>query len=308
VYEKSSSHRFEKADICDGAAMAALLDLHRPEAILHLAAESHVDRSIDGPADFISTNLVGTYTLLEAARRYWDRLDPAPRGCFRFVHVSTDEVYGSLDGGGKSDERSRYAPNSPYAATKAGSDHLVRAWGQTYGLPAIITHSSNNFGPYQFPEKLMPLMIVNALEGQNLPVYGDGRHVRDWLYVDDHARALIDIARRGAPGEAYNIGADCQRSNLETVQAICATLDRLAPQGDGRRHAERIEFVADRPGHDLRYALDPGKLMRDIGWKPKESFEAALEQTVRWYLDNRGWWQAIRERRYDGQRLGLGAG
>lgn len=308
LFADKPGYAFEKVDICDAPAVAAVLDHHQPEAILHLAAESHVDRSIDGPAVFIDTNVVGTYVLLEAARRYREKLPSARRDGFRFVHVSTDEVYGSLADGVVSDENSAYAPNSPYAASKAGSDHLVRAWGRTYGLPVLITHSSNNFGPYQFPEKLMPLMIVNALEGQPLPVYGDGMNVRDWLYVDDHARALMAVLRRGRPGETYNIGADRQHANIEVVRALCAVLDRLAPDAGDRPHAEKIRFVADRPGHDRRYALDSARLARETGWRALESFETALEKTARWYLGNRDWWRAIRERRYAGERLGLGAG
>jgi dTDP-glucose 4,6-dehydratase len=307
-FEARPGYAFERIDISNAAAIAAVFARYQPNVVLHLAAESHVDRSIDQPGDFINTNIVGTYVMLEAARQYWEALVGVRRQQFRFVHVSTDEVYGSLGSNGAFDETSRYDPSSPYAATKAGSDHLARAWGRTFGLPVIVTNASNNFGPYQFPEKLMPLMIINALEGKPLPVYGDGQHVRDWLYVDDHARALLNIARNGEPGQSYNIGAGQERANIDVVRAICAQLDRLLPQSRFHPHAELIRFVEDRPGHDRRYALDVQKLARSINWRPRETFDSALEKTVRWYVDNRGWWQAIRTKRYGGERLGLPVG
>jgi dTDP-glucose 4,6-dehydratase len=303
-----TGYEFEKVDICDSVAIARAFEYHRPSAVLHLAAESHVDRSIDGPAEFITTNVVGTHVMLEAARIYWERLDQDRRSHFRFVHVSTDEVYGSLGSEGLFTETTRYDPSSPYAATKASADHLARAWGRTYGLPVIVTNSSNNFGPRQFPEKLIPLMIVNAIEGKALPVYGDGQNVRDWLYVDDHARALIDVARRGVPGETYNVGASQERSNIEVVRAICAHLDRQLPQSGSRPHEALIRFVKDRPGHDRRYALDAQKLRNDLGWQPQETFDSAIGKTVEWYLEHRVWWEKIRKRGYAGERLGLSIG
>jgi dTDP-glucose 4,6-dehydratase len=301
---RSRAYRFVRADIRNRKAMADLFMTEKPDAVMHLAAESHVDRSIDGPADFIDTNILGTYTLLEAARVYWRSLSPARRESFRFHHVSTDEVYGSLGLEGLFTETTAYAPNSPYSASKAASDHLVRAWHHTYGLPVVITNSSNNYGPYHFPEKLIPLMILNGLEGQPLPVYGTGANVRDWLYVEDHARALWTVLTRGTPGEVYNIGGAAERSNLDVVQSICSLLDELLP--DERPRRELITFVADRPGHDARYAMDISKITRELGWRPVETFESGLRKTVRWHLDNRPWWEAIRAGRYDGQRLGLG--
>lgn len=300
----SPVYRFVQADIRDAKAMADLFETEKPDAIMHLAAESHVDRSIDGPADFIDTNIFGTYTLLEAARAYWRSLPPAPREAFRFHHVSTDEVYGSLGSDGLFTETTSYAPNSPYSASKAASDHLVRAWHHTYGLPVVTSSCSNNYGPYHFPEKLIPLMILNGLEGRPLPVYGTGANVRDWLYVEDHARALWTVVTRGIPGQVYNIGGAAEYSNLEVVQSICRLLDELLPGERSRR--ELITFVADRPGHDARYAMDISKISSELGWRPRESFESGLRKTVRWYLDNRPWWEAIRAGRYAGQRLGLG--
>jgi dTDP-glucose 4,6-dehydratase len=294
---------FIEADVCDATAVRDALDHAQPDAVLHLAAETHVDRSIDGPGAFVQTNLVGTATLLEAARDYWPSLPHDRHDAFRFVHVSTDEVFGSLDEGGAFSEASPYDPQSPYAATKAGADHLARAWYHTYGLPVVVTNCSNNFGPYQFPEKLIPLMIVTALHREPLPVYGDGQQVRDWLFVDDHAAALWQVAQQGKAGQTYVVGARCERTNLQVVQQICATLDRFAPHDDGP-YADLITHVDDRPGHDQRYAIDPGKLERELNWSAHTPFDQALEQTVRWYLDNQWWWRPIRERTYAGQRLG----
>jgi dTDP-glucose 4,6-dehydratase len=273
--------------------------------ILHLAAESHVDRSIDSAAPFLDTNVAGTLVLLQAALVHWRGMPAARRDAFRFHHVSTDEVFGSLGPEGAFDEGSPYRPRSPYSATKAASDHLVRAWHTTYGLPTVISNCSNNFGPYQFPEKLIPLMILNCLEGRELPLYGDGSHVRDWLYVDDHVRALMLVAERGQPGETYLIGGGGGATNLDVVRLICALADRRRPRGRGSRHADLIRFVADRPGHDFRYAVDSSRIRRDLGWQPKETLATGLEKTVDWYLANRPWWSAIRARLYDGKRLGL---
>lgn len=307
---KNPRYRFEQVDIGDAEAMQRVFDTHRPDVVMHLAAESHVDRSIDGPAAFIETNLLGSYTLLETARRYWKRLlDDAPAKAegFRFRHVSTDEVYGDLeDSGALFTESTPYAPSSPYASSKAGSDHLVRAWQRTYGLPTLVTNCSNNYGPYHFPEKLIPLMILNALAGKSLPVYGDGQQVRDWLYVEDHARALIRVATAGRVGETYNIGGHNEKTNLEVVEAICKRVDERRPDASNvqRSAFSLITFVADRPGHDLRYAIDAGKIERELGWTPAESFESGLAKTVDWYLANREWWQRIQEGRYQGERLG----
>jgi dTDP-glucose 4,6-dehydratase len=297
-------YRLEKIDICDAAALRRVFQQYNPDAVLNLAAESHVDRSIDGPGAFIQTNLVGTFTLLEAALKYWRTLDGQERKAFRLVHVSTDEVFGSLSDGGAFSESSPYAPNSPYAATKAGSDHLVRAWRETYGLPTLITNCSNNYGPYQFPEKLIPHMILRGLADQPLPVYGDGMNVRDWLYVEDHARALALVLQRGVVGETYNIGARNERTNQEVVETICDLLDELSPSKRGSRRS-LVELVADRPGHDRRYAIDPTKIERDLRWRPIESFESGLAKTVGWYLDNRSWWEAILHRGYAPERVGL---
>lgn len=278
--------RFEKADICDRAAMDRIFADVKPTHVLHLAAESHVDRSITGPADFIQTNIVGTYTLLESARNFWDGLDDGSRAAFRFLHVSTDEVYGDLgSSGGLFTEKSPYAPSSPYSASKAGADHLVRAWKRTYGLPAIVTNCSNNFGPCQHPEKLIPLMIQHAISGKDLPVYGSGEQIRDWLYVDDHAAALWLVATRGTVGETYNIGGNCEVRNIDLVRMICRMLDELKPRTDGTAYAEQIRFVADRPGHDVRYAIDAGKIRRELGWQPAASFRENLLATVKWYLE-----------------------
>ncbi|MDR3439720.1 dTDP-glucose 4,6-dehydratase [Telmatospirillum sp.] len=297
---------FEQADICDAAKIRALLARHQPDAIMHLAAESHVDRSIDGPGQFIQTNIVGTYVLLDAALDYWRGLeDPARKAAFRFHHISTDEVFGSLGPDGLFQETTPYAPNSPYSASKASSDHLVRAWHETYGLPVVLTNCSNNYGPYHFPEKLIPLIIIRGLSGERLPVYGNGSNVRDWLYVEDHARALRLVLDRGTVGDSYNIGGNNERSNLQVVETVCDLLDELAPRPEGPRR-QLISFVADRPGHDQRYAIDATKIRRTLGWQPKETFESGLRKTVAWYLDNRPWWQAILDRGYRAQRVGLG--
>jgi dTDP-glucose 4,6-dehydratase len=296
---------FAQADICDGRAVAHLLAAHQPDAIMHLAAESHVDRSIDGPGQFIRTNVVGTGTLLEQSLAYWRDLPRMRKDSFRFHHISTDEVYGSLGADGFFIETTPYAPNSPYSASKAGADHLVRAWHATYGLPVVLTNCSNNYGPYHFPEKLIPLMIIRGLAEEPLPVYGTGGNVRDWLFVEDHARALRLVVERGRVGQGYNIGGKAERTNLSVVQAICDLLDEYvrSPAGPRRR---LITFVADRPGHDQRYAIDAGKIRRELGWAPIETFETGLAKTVRWYLDHRPWWQAILDRGYRADRLGLG--
>jgi dTDP-glucose 4,6-dehydratase len=299
-------HRFLQADIGDAERMAATFEEHRPDAVVHLAAESHVDRSIDGPRAFITTNVVGTYVLLEAARAYWTRLEGPSRERFRFHHVSTDEVYGSLGPEGLFTEETPYRPNSPYSASKAASDHLVRAWHHTYGLPTLTSNCSNNYGPYQFPEKLIPLCIIRALRGQELPVYGRGANVRDWLYVDDHARALEAIVKGGAVGEAYNVGGGCEKTNLEVVQALCALLDELSPDARTGPRASLIRFVADRPGHDLRYAIDASRIRAALGWAPRESFASGLRRTVEWYLAHRTWWERVLDGRYRGERIGLG--
>ena len=299
--EGLAGFRFVHADIRDLEAMRALVAEVRPDVILHLAAESHVDRSIDGPGAFIDTNITGTYRLLEAARAYWES-GAAPAG-FRFQHISTDEVYGSLGPEGAFTETTPYAPNSPYSASKAASDHLVRAWHHTYGLPIVTTNCSNNYGPYHFPEKLIPLTIINALEGRPLPVYGTGENVRDWLYVEDHARALRLVAEKGRTGEVYNIGGEAELRNIDVVRAICALVDELAP-GE-RPREELIAFVTDRPGHDARYAMDISKIRAELGWTPRESFATGLRRTVEWFLANRPFWEAIRARRYSGERLGL---
>ena len=296
-------YAFEKVDICDRAAVDAIFDRYQPTGVLHLAAESHVDRSIADAAEFVKTNVVGTFCLLEAALRHYTKLSRGQREQFRFVHVSTDEVYGSLEAAGYFVETTAYQPNSPYAASKASADHLARAWHQTYGLPVIISNCSNNYGPFQFPEKLIPLMILNALEGKALPVYGTGANVRDWLHVDDHAVGLVAALERGRPGEKYNFGGAGERSNLAVVQAVCDILDGMAPLSAARR--ELVSFVTDRPGHDFRYAIDATKARRELGWTPAHDFETGLEQTIRWYMENRDWWAPIRKGVYGGQRLGL---
>ncbi|WP_084679319.1 dTDP-glucose 4,6-dehydratase [Methylocystis sp. ATCC 49242] len=294
---------FLQADICDRAAVGRAYSEFQPDVVMHLAAESHVDRSIDGPAAFIETNLVGTFVMLEAALEYWRAL-PADRARnFRFQHISTDEVFGSLGADGLFREDTPYAPTSPYSASKAGSDHLVRAWRHTYGLPTIVTNCSNNYGPYHFPEKLIPLMIINAIEGKPLPVYGRGENVRDWLYVEDHAAALMLVAREGVVGDSYNVGGRNEWRNIDVVHAICDLMNEFRPRAGGYR--DLITFVNDRPGHDLRYAIDSSKIERDLGWKPAERFETGLRKTVQWYLDNQEWWQAIRSGKYRGERLGV---
>jgi len=299
-------HIFEQADICDPAAVDRIFAQYRPRAVMHLAAESHVDRSIDGPAAFIQTNIVGTSTLLEVARQYWDGLEGAARDRFRFHHVSTDEVYGTLGAEGLFTEETPYRPNSPYSASKASSDHLVRAWHETYGMPVVVTNCSNNYGPCQFPEKLIPVLILKALNGEKLPIYGKGENVRDWLFVEDHAAALRLVLDKGRVGETYNIGGRAERRNIDVARAVCGILDELLPDSPHCPHENLITFVADRPGHDLRYAIDSGKIERELGWRPSESFESGLRRTVAWYLDNRGWWQRILSGDYRVERLGLG--
>lgn len=300
------AYEFVQADIADRAAVDAVFARFQPTAVMHLAAESHVDRSITGAGDFIQTNIVGTFTLLEAARAYWAGLPAGERDAFRFLHVSTDEVYGSLGPGGLFEETTPYDPSSPYSASKAASDHLASAWMRTYGLPVVISNCSNNYGPFHFPEKLIPLVILNALAGQPLPVYGDGSNIRDWLFVEDHARALWTIVTNGRPGEKYNVGGRNERSNLAVVQTICDVLDELVPASAPRR--DLITFVTDRPGHDHRYAIDASKLETALGWRAEQTFESGIRRTVRWYLDNEWWWRPLREKVYTGERLGLGPG
>ncbi|WP_413739480.1 dTDP-glucose 4,6-dehydratase [Sodalis sp. RH14] len=303
-----SRYAFERVNICDRAGLDRVFAQYQPDVVMHLAAESHVDRSIDGPAAFMQTNIIGTYTLLESARQYWLGLSAARQSAFRFHHISTDEVYGDLPGGDEPfTETTPYAPSSPYSASKASSDHLVRAWHRTYGLPALITNCSNNYGPYHFPEKLIPLTILNAIAGKPLPVYGDGAQIRDWLYVEDHARALYLVVTQGVVGETYNIGGHNERRNIDVVRTICRLLDELMPDkpaGIGH-YEELIAFVADRPGHDLRYAIDGAKIMRELGWRPHETFESGIRKTVAWYLHNQTWWQHVLDGSYRGERLGL---
>lgn len=301
--ETSERYAFVQADICDAPAMQQLFEQHQPDVVMHLAAESHVDRSIDGPAEFIQTNVVGTTVLLEAARSYWNSLEGERRDAFRFHHISTDEVYGDLEGTDDLfTEETSYAPSSPYSASKASSDHLVRAWQRTYGLPTLVTNCSNNYGPYHFPEKLIPLMILNALAGKALPVYGDGQQIRDWLYVEDHARALIKVATEGQVGETYNIGGHNEKANLTVVETLCDLLQELVPSEKAYR--DLITFVTDRPGHDVRYAIDASKIERELGWAPEETFETGLRKTVQWYLANETWWKRVQDGSYQGQRLG----
>ena len=289
----SNRYRFVQGDICDAGAVRAAMAEFRPDVVTHLAAESHVDRSIDGPGAFVQTNVVGTYTMLAEARAYWLALDDADRAAFRFHHISTDEVYGSLGDTGLFTEETPYDPRSPYSASKAGSDHLVSAWGHTYGLPVLITNCSNNYGPYHFPEKLIPLMIVKALGQEPLPVYGAGDQVRDWLFVEDHVRALQAVFERGEIGRTYNVGGHNEKRNIEVVRTVCAILDRLRPRADGASYAAQITSVADRPGHDKRYAIDAGRIGAELGWQPQETFETGIEKTVRWYLDNEDWWRPL---------------
>jgi dTDP-glucose 4,6-dehydratase len=300
---ENPAYAFEHADICDATALAVILNHHRPDCIMHLAAESHVDRSIDGPGAFIRTNVTGTYTLLEAARAYWNALGKP--SSFRFHHISTDEVYGSLGATGQFTEATAYAPNSPYSASKAASDHLVRAWSETYGLPTVVTNCSNNYGPFHFPEKLIPVVILNALAGKKIPVYGTGDNVRDWLYVEDHADALLTVLTKGQAGRTYNIGGENEVRNIDLVHMICAILDEKRPSD--APYADQITFVTDRPGHDQRYAIDPTRMQTELGWRPSVTLQQGLEKTVEWYLDNAPWWQALQARDGVGTRLGVKA-
>jgi dTDP-glucose 4,6-dehydratase len=304
----SNRHTHFKVDICDRAAVDRIFREVQPDAVLHLAAESHVDRSIDGAAPFVETNVVGTYALLDVALAHWRTLDEEAKARFRFQHISTDEVFGSLGATGKFTETTAYAPNSPYSASKAASDHLVRAWQHTYGLPTLTTNCSNNYGPYHFPEKLIPLTIIRALRGERLPVYGTGENVRDWLHVEDHAEALTLVLRKGRPGETYNVGGDSERRNIDVVYAICRLLDEFLPHSANRPHDRLIEFVTDRPGHDQRYAIDAAKIRHELGWQPRHGFDDGLRATVRWYLDNRRWWERVMSGAYRGERLGLAGG
>lgn len=303
--DSNPRYAFVRADICDGDTMLSVMRRHAVDAVMHLAAESHVDRSIDGPAAFIQTNILGTYSLLEAARQYFSELEGETRQRFRFHHISTDEVFGDLPfDASKFSEATPYAPSSPYSASKASSDHLVRAWHHTYGLPVVISNCSNNYGPFHFPEKLIPLNVINALEEKPLPVYGRGENVRDWLHVEDHARALALVLERGRIGESYNIGGNSERTNLAVVEMICDIVDEYRPRADGRSRRDLINFVADRPGHDRRYAIDTSKVERELGWKPARTFEEGLRETVAWYLSHEDWWRPIREKTYSGNRLG----
>jgi dTDP-glucose 4,6-dehydratase len=298
----SSNYQFVQGDICDFELLSSLFNDFQPDAVMHLAAESHVDRSIDGPAEFIQTNIVGTYNLLNCAKNYWQNLSEDKQSAFRFQHISTDEVYGSLGDRGLFEESTPYDPRSPYSASKAASDHLVMAWFHTYGLPVLMTNCSNNYGPFHFPEKLIPLVILNALDGKDLPVYGKGDNIRDWLYVDDHAKALALVLEKGVPGETYNVGGSNERTNLEVVETICDILDELKPKKTAYR--EQIVFVKDRPGHDKRYAIDATKLKTQLGWRAEENFDTGIRRTIQWYLDNKWWWGPIREAKYSGERLG----
>lgn len=305
--DKHSRYHFEKVDICDRAELDRVFVQYQPDAVMHLAAESHVDRSIDGPAAFIETNIVGTYTLLEAARNYWNGLEADKKKAFRFHHISTDEVYGDLHGTDDLfTETTSYAPSSPYSASKASSDHLVRAWQRTYGLPTIVTNCSNNYGPYHFPEKLIPLIILNALSGKSLPVYGDGSQIRDWLYVEDHARALYKVVTEGVVGETYNIGGHNERKNIDVVKTICQLLEELVPNKPNglNNYVDLITYVKDRPGHDVRYAIDASKIAKELDWTPAETFETGIRKTVEWYLNNETWWQRVLDGSYAGERLG----
>ena len=304
--DQHSNYQFKQIDICDTEQITKAIEAFQPHAIMHLAAESHVDRSIDGPAAFIQTNIVGTYTLLEAARKYWMSLEPEAQQNFRFHHISTDEVYGDLEG--TTDlftETTSYAPSSPYSASKASSDHLVRAWHRTYGLPVIVTNCSNNYGPYHFPEKLIPLVILNALDAKPLPVYGNGQQIRDWLYVEDHARALYKVVTEGVVGETYNLGGHNEKQNIEVVKTICKILDELKPQANGQTYESLITFVKDRPGHDLRYAIDATKIQNELGWTPTETFETGIRKTVEWYLNNLDWCHRVQDGSYQRERLGV---
>lgn len=307
--KSSSQYHFEHLDICDYEGIKKVFDKHRPDKVMHLAAESHVDRSIDSPAEFIQTNIVGSYVMLECARNYWSSLSEDKKSRFRFHHISTDEVYGDLVGG--SDlftENTPYAPSSPYSASKASADHLVRSWHRTYGLPVVITNCSNNYGPYHFPEKLIPLTIINAINGKALPIYGKGTQIRDWLFVKDHARALVKVVISGVDGETYNIGGHNEKTNLEVVKTLCRILDELVPDHPGliNLYEELITFVPDRPGHDIRYAIDAGKMSNDLGWTPEETFETGIRKTVEWYLENKLWWERVQDGKYQQDRIGLG--
>lgn len=305
--ENNPRYAFEQVDICDSKALLRVFEHHQPDAVMHLAAESHVDRSIDGPAAFIETNIVGTYTLLEAARAYWNTLNDERKAAFRFHHISTDEVYGDLEGTDDLfTETTPYAPSSPYSASKASSDHLVRAWLRTYGLPTIVTNCSNNYGPFHFPEKLIPLMILNALDGKPLPVYGNGQQIRDWLFVEDHARALYKVVTEGKVGETYNIGGHNEKANIDVVHTICSLLEELVPnKPEGvAKYEDLITYVKDRPGHDVRYAIDAAKIGRELGWKPQETFESGIRKTVEWYLNNKKWWSRVLDGSYNRERLG----
>ena len=304
--ENNPRYKFVKADICDRDHVRKIFQDYNPSGIIHLAAESHVDRSIDGPREFIETNILGTYNLLEASRAYWNDLSEPDKANFKFHHVSTDEVYGSLGDTGFFTEETPYQPNSPYSASKASSDHLVRAWHETYHLPVVTTNCSNNYGPYHFPEKLIPLMILNALEGKPLPVYGKGENVRDWLFVDDHAEALLTVFEKGKVGHTYNIGGNNEKKNIDVVKTICVLLDEMRPRAGGHKYDELITYVKDRPGHDLRYAIDANKIMRDLGWKPSETFESGIRKTLTWYLENHTWCQHVQDGSYRRERLGLG--
>ena len=301
--EQSKLYSFEQVDVCDQAAVTDVFERFQPDAVMHLAAESHVDRSIDGPAAFLQTNIMGTYTMLDVAKTYWSACDDEKQAAFRFHHISTDEVYGSLGDEGLFEESTPYDPRSPYSASKAASDHLVKAWFHTYGLPVVLTNCSNNYGPYHFPEKLIPLVTLNAMEEKSLPIYGKGDNIRDWLYVDDHAKALVAVVEKGQLGETYNVGGRNERTNLEVVEAICDVLDELRPRRAGS-YRELITFVADRPGHDMRYAIDASKLENELGWRAEENFDSGIKKTVAWYLENEWWWRPIREQKYAGQRLG----
>ncbi len=306
--ENNKRYQFSQIDICDQAALEKIFEQFRPDVVMHLAAESHVDRSIDGPAEFITTNIVGTYTLLEVARKYWLQLNEENKASFKFHHISTDEVYGDLEG--TTDlftETTSYAPSSPYSASKASSDHLVRAWHRTYGLPTVVTNCSNNYGPYHFPEKLIPLVILNALDGKALPIYGKGDQIRDWLYVEDHAKALYKVVTEGKVGETYNIGGHNEKQNIEVVKTICKILDELKPQNNHQPYETLITFVKDRPGHDLRYAIDASKIAKDLGWKPEETFETGIRKTVEWYLNNLEWCRRVQDGSYHRERLGVSA-
>ena len=303
--DQSTRYTFEHVNICDVGEIQRVFQQYQPDAIMHLAAESHVDRSIDGPADFIQTNIVGTYNLLDVAKKYWDKLTGEKKERFRFHHVSTDEVYGDLEETGYFTEETSYAPSSPYSASKASSDHLVRAWHRTYGLPIVITNCSNNYGAYQFPEKLIPLVTLNALEGKLLPIYGKGDQIRDWLHVDDHARALRLVLEKGVVGETYNIGGHNEKTNLEVVRTVCGLLDELIPGSPHKPHTDLITFVADRPGHDIRYAIDAGKIKHDLGWVPQETFESGIRKTIIWYLDNMEWCKHVQDGTYQRERLGV---